>query len=161
MADRPADFLAAWLAVRSERPAASGVSRLSARAGGLGRAVRDSVLAGAAMTAQQALSNNAVLVVYRDAGDGRVYADVFDNGCARRPLSHVARHSPDGFEFGYAGSGPADLALSILTACRGPETAERLYQRYKAEVIAGIVGRSWTTTAGAVRAWADGATEGR
>jgi hypothetical protein len=32
----------------------------------------------------------------------------------RRPLTHVSYHSPDGFEWGYAGSGPADLALAIL-----------------------------------------------
>lgn len=27
---------------------------------------------------------------------------------------HVTHHSPSGFEFGYGGSGPADLALNIL-----------------------------------------------
>lgn len=32
-----------------------------------------------------------------------------------RPLKHIRRHSPDGFEWGYGGSGPSDLALSILT----------------------------------------------
>jgi len=31
-----------------------------------------------------------------------------------RELRHVEAHSPDGFEWGYGGSGPADLALSIL-----------------------------------------------
>lgn len=30
------------------------------------------------------------------------------------PLLHVMLHSPTGFEWGYGGSGPADLALSIL-----------------------------------------------
>lgn len=30
------------------------------------------------------------------------------------PLPHVVRHSPTGFEWGYPGSGPADLALSIV-----------------------------------------------
>jgi hypothetical protein len=29
-------------------------------------------------------------------------------------LKHVDYHSPDGFEMGYSGSGPSDLALSIL-----------------------------------------------
>lgn len=29
-------------------------------------------------------------------------------------LDHHVRHSPDGFNWGYAGSGPADLARSIL-----------------------------------------------
>ncbi len=31
-----------------------------------------------------------------------------------RPLRHVMYHNPTGFEWGYGGSGPADLALSIL-----------------------------------------------
>lgn len=31
-----------------------------------------------------------------------------------KPLRHVVYHSPTGFEWGYSGSGPADLALSIL-----------------------------------------------
>lgn len=31
-----------------------------------------------------------------------------------RPLLHVVHHSPSGFEWGYGGSGPSDLALSIL-----------------------------------------------
>lgn len=30
------------------------------------------------------------------------------------PLRHVVRHSPSGLEWGYGGSGPADLALSIV-----------------------------------------------
>jgi hypothetical protein len=31
-----------------------------------------------------------------------------------RSLRHIPFHSPDGFEWGYGGSGPADLALAIL-----------------------------------------------
>ncbi len=31
-----------------------------------------------------------------------------------RPLRHVPFHSPDGFAWGYHGSGPVDLALAIL-----------------------------------------------
>lgn len=30
-------------------------------------------------------------------------------------LEHIKRHSVDGFQWGYGGSGPSDLALSILT----------------------------------------------
>lgn len=30
-------------------------------------------------------------------------------------VPHVVHHSPTGLEFGYAGNGPADLALSLLT----------------------------------------------
>jgi hypothetical protein len=43
-----------------------------------------------------------------------VHCDVIEPNGAERPLVHVMRHSPDGFEYGYGGSGPADLALSIL-----------------------------------------------
>ncbi|HEV8711700.1 MAG TPA: DUF6166 domain-containing protein [Candidatus Binatia bacterium] len=32
----------------------------------------------------------------------------------KRPLRHIPFHSPSGFEWGFQGSGPADLALSIL-----------------------------------------------
>lgn len=31
-----------------------------------------------------------------------------------RNLKHADHHSPDGYEMGYGGSGPSDLALSIL-----------------------------------------------
>ncbi len=49
----------------------------------------------------------------------------------------IVRHSPDGFEWGYAGSGPSDLALNILSIFIGQEAAERggLYQRFKDQFI--------------------------
>lgn len=45
-------------------------------------------------------------------------------------LKHCNLHSPDGFETGYAGSGPADLAASILADYLGIEH-ERLERVYK------------------------------
>ena len=45
-------------------------------------------------------------------------------------------HSPTGFEWGYGGSGPADLALNILGLYVPPAEAWRLHQRFKTEVIA-------------------------
>jgi hypothetical protein len=36
------------------------------------------------------------------------------NRVRTRNLRHIPCHSPDGFEMGYEGSGPADLALAIL-----------------------------------------------
>lgn len=36
-------------------------------------------------------------------------------------LPHLVRHSPDGFEWGYGGSGPADLARSIVGDLTGEE----------------------------------------
>jgi hypothetical protein len=44
------------------------------------------------------------------------------NAAGRRyPLRHAVRHSPDGFQWGYGGSGPAELARCILLDfCRPP-----------------------------------------
>jgi len=52
------------------------------------------------------------------------------------PLPHIERHSPDGFQWGYGGSGPSDLALSMLTHAAGKEIAEEYYQLFKADFIA-------------------------
>jgi hypothetical protein len=45
-------------------------------------------------------------------------------------------HSPTGFEFGYGGSGPAQLALAILADCCGDELAVTYHQPFKWAVIA-------------------------
>lgn len=47
------------------------------------------------------------LVLQRDGDD--------DHAIVRTNVPHlVVHHSPDGYEFGYGGSGPADLALNVL-----------------------------------------------
>lgn len=55
----------------------------------------------------------------------------------------VRNHSPDGFEFGYHGSGPAQLALAILMDYTGKTPDKRslyfppwLYQDFKDKFIA-------------------------
>lgn len=64
------------------------------------------------------------------------------------PLPHLAHHSPQGFAWGYNGSGPADLALAIL-AYSLQETPEHslsdaptwcwaAHQDFKNQVIAWI-----------------------
>jgi hypothetical protein len=50
----------------------------------------------------------------------------------------IVRHSPSGFMWGYAGSGPADFALNILSMFIGQEEAERYYMDFKFEVVAAI-----------------------
>lgn len=53
------------------------------------------------------------------------------------PRTDLWNHSPDGFNWGYGGSGPAQLALAILAdATHSDETAVQLHQDYKWEVIA-------------------------
>ena len=53
------------------------------------------------------------------------------------PRHDLYNHSPDGFEWGYGGSGPAQLALAILAhATCDARLSLRLYQLFKREVIA-------------------------
>ena len=60
-------------------------------------------------------------------------------------------HSPTGFEFGYGGSGPAQLALAILADCCGDELAVQYHQAFKWAVIACITGPGASLTATFVR----------
>jgi len=48
----------------------------------------------------------------------------------------VWNHSPDGFNWGYGGSGPAQLALGILLSQVDEETALSYHQAFKWDVIA-------------------------
>jgi hypothetical protein len=70
------------------------------------------------------------------------------------PLKHIVRHSPTGFEWGYGGSGPADLALSILTDVFGGrvELADLYYMEFKFEFVAGF-DDSWTLTGEKIDEW--------
>ena len=52
----------------------------------------------------------------------------------------VRNHSPSGFEWGYGGSGPAQLALAILLEEVDEESALNLYQDFKWVVIARLDG---------------------
>lgn len=72
-----------------------------------------------------------------------------NNGCTAHPLGlhlNVANHSPTGFECGYEGSGPAQLALailchhlaftSLLEGVQPQKLALSLHQHFKRDVIA-------------------------
>lgn len=48
----------------------------------------------------------------------------------------VWNKSPDGFNWGYAGSGPAQLALAILLEYMREEEARTLFQKFKFNVVA-------------------------
>lgn len=55
------------------------------------------------------------------------------------PRLDLSNHSPTGFEWGYGGSGPAQLALAILADALGNDgRALRLHQRFKFKVIASM-----------------------
>ena len=68
---------------------------------------------------------------------GAAVAEVMVDDGTPRPLKHLVRHSPTGFEWGYAGSGPADLARSIVGDLMGTDDpSRRLYQAVKFALIA-------------------------
>jgi hypothetical protein len=79
-----------------------------------------------------------------------------DAGNAHADVPHEHRHSWS-FEWGYAGSGPADLAYSILVYFYGPAVAEALYQRFKEDVIARIPrdADSFVLPAESIRSWVE------
>lgn len=54
------------------------------------------------------------------------------------PCNDIRNHSPDGFNWGYHGSGPAQLALAICCHYyhRDVARAEHVYQWFKQQVIA-------------------------
>lgn len=72
------------------------------------------------------------------------------------------RHSPDGFEFGYGGSGPADCALNLLALFIPVKEAtfNGLYQDFKAGFVSTIdQEKGGTIDAADVRAWIDAVWE--
>ncbi len=74
-----------------------------------------------------------VQVVSRGPGSGPVFSTV------RSPLvNRLTNTSPDGFEWGYTGSGPTALAYSILHESYGSKIADQLHQQFKNQVIAHI-----------------------
>ncbi len=49
-------------------------------------------------------------------------------------------HSPDGFNWGYGGSGPSQLALAIMLQYLPNSDALRLYMQFKWDVVACLDG---------------------
>ena len=79
------------------------------------------------------------------------------------PLVHYVQHSPTGFNWGYHGSGPADLALAILLdhlgetpnpdqLRMGQPLGSRLHQFFKREFVAGW-GDTWEITEAQISEW--------
>ena len=66
------------------------------------------------------------------------------NGVSLDPRWDLYNHSPDGFGWGYGGSGPAQLALAILAdhLCDDNE-ALALYQSFKWSVVVKLPKRGW------------------
>lgn len=92
----------------------------------------------------------------RDWSKKLVTVDIFkEDGTflETKPLRHIERHSPDGFEWGYGGSGPADLALSILADLYDMETANEYYQEFKFQFIASLKRNEWEISEREIADW--------
>lgn len=82
-------------------------------------------------------------------------AEVLKNGVPLEPTrSQLAyNHSPDGFAWGYLGSGPAQLALAILLEETDLPTALSLHQDFKEDFVARWAGDKWEITSEEIQTW--------
>lgn len=87
-----------------------------------------------------------------------------ENGCVvtAREIDRLPRklplrldlfnHSPCGFEWGYGGSGPAQLALALLAhALKDDGRAVHLHQRFKRRVIEPLTRDEWEMSSDRIR----------
>lgn len=77
-----------------------------------------------------------------------------------QPLKHRVRHSPTSFEWGYLGSGPADLALSILWNFMGHEPTRADYMCFKDQFVAKW-GNEWQVTGEEIQNWLNAFAEAK
>ena len=69
------------------------------------------------------------------------------------PSQKLVNHSPDGFDWGYSGSGPAQLALALLLDVTGDSSlALRHYQNFKFDVVAKL-DFDWELTDNQINDW--------
>lgn len=69
------------------------------------------------------------------------------------PSQKLRNHSPDGFNWGYCGSGPAQLALALLLdATQGEGVSARFYQEFKFEFVANW-DDDWSITKSEILEW--------
>jgi hypothetical protein len=81
---------------------------------------------------------------------GNCVVRVIEHGDSRalRQRCDIANRSPAGFEWGYLGSGPTQLAIALLADATGSdEVALQLHQRFKFHVIVKLPrNRPWHLT---------------
>lgn len=95
--------------------------------------------------------------------EGKVYVgernglsvEVTVNGRPLQPRTYLRNHSPTGFQWGYGGSGPAQLALAILSEHfgDGDHRALKMYQRFKWDFVSRINGDSFVLNGDEIDEW--------
>jgi hypothetical protein len=92
---------------------------------------------------------------YPHVGAVKIYEGDDDRGLLPPCNDHV-NHSPDGFAWGYGGSGPAQLAYAILfSVTEDRDKTQEFYQLYKWSVVCRLPEEPWTITAASVLDWLD------
>lgn len=77
--------------------------------------------------------------------DGEVYS--------LNPRHDLRNHSPTGLEWGYSGSGPAQLALALAADVLGDDDrAQEVYQRLKFKLVGGLPDEDWVLSEGRILA---------
>lgn len=97
------------------------------------------------------MSEPVVYLGKRINGEPRVFRGVLQGNTLQRvriitPYRSlkIVRHSPTGFEWGYGGSGPAQLALAILfDYTHNTKLADVLHQRFKFTFLSNAKSEGW------------------
>jgi len=88
---------------------------------------------------------------------GRRYEDgnvvIVASGIKAEKLEHHVKHSPDGFEWGYSGSGPSELARCILWDFLGKEPTPAAYRDFTRVFIVGNKEDSWSIDSTDIATW--------
>ena len=70
------------------------------------------------------------------------------------PRLDLWNHSPIGLEWGYPGSGPAQLALAILADCTGDDIyAKAMHQGFKMSYVGSLPREGWILVEDNIRGW--------
>ncbi|MCY4505664.1 MAG: protein phosphatase 2C domain-containing protein, partial [Acidobacteria bacterium] len=151
----PPDEIAAALATPGDSgPAQVLIDRTLDKARTTGKKRQDNVTAAVldpADLAETTGCENAILGFRRP--DGEVEVAVDGKGLDWWQTLAWHNHSPSGPEWGYAGSGPAQLALAILGRLAGRDTALRHYHAFKDEWLTPIETDEWRLEASEAPAW--------
>lgn len=91
--------------------------------------------------------------IYEGYRDPEIGAMATVDGEHLDPRNDLRNHSPDGFEWGYGGSGPAQLALAILADLFDDETALKYYQDFKRACVSRIGSERWNLSEDAIKEW--------
>lgn len=94
-----------------------------------------------------------IYVGKRIEGAGALVTVTDDKGTRMLDPRHDLRnHSPNGFEWGYGGSGPGQLALALCADALGDDARSlRVYQDFKWRMLAPIDGEDFSMTEERVR----------